>query len=98
MLIIMFNYIYKQNKKSSEVITARKNSLLKAFSIFHSIDIPFYNNCIVRRIQFYRTSFQDISRYKEYIFYNYSDCNILDILNKQLFHFTSQYIRLESEI
>jgi len=53
MLTIISNRIYKQNKKSFVITTTRKNSLLKAFSTSHSIDIPFYNNCVVHKIQSY---------------------------------------------
>ncbi len=86
-LTIIFNRIYKQNKKSSEVVTIYKSSLLKVFSTFHSIDIPSYNNYIIHKIQSYRISPQDISYYKKYIFRNRSNYNILNVSDKQLFHF-----------
>ncbi len=97
-LTTIFSCIRKFNKKSSEVAAIRKNLLLKVFSIFHSVDIPSYNNCIIRRIQSYRTFPQDTFRYEEYILYNCSDYNILNVSNKQLFHFASQYTKLENKV
>ena len=98
MLIIMSNRIRKQNKRSSEVVTIRKSSLLKAFSTSYSLDILSYNNYIVRRIQSYCISLQDSSYCKEYVLRNRSDCNVLNVLDKQLFYFASQHIKLKNEV
>ncbi len=97
-LTTISNRIYKHIKKSFEVVTIRKSLLLKTFAVFHSIDIPSYNNCIIYRIQFCRISSQDTSRYKEYIFRNCLNYDVLGISDKQLFHFVSQYIKLENEV
>ncbi|SRR6266699_1451249 len=94
----MSNRIRKLNKKSSETATVRKSSLLKAFSTSHSIAIPSYNNYVVYEIQSYRTSPQDTSRYEKCVLRNRSGYDILNVSDKQLFHFASQHTRLESEV
>ncbi len=97
-LTTISNRIRKHKKESSEATAFRQSTLFRVFSLSYFLVIPSYYNCAIQGISLCCMSIFDSSRCKVYVFTNRTDCNILEVTEKQLMNFAAQYICLKDEI